>query len=95
MANFAMKKGLNPDYIMPTMDETEVFAQEAADVATQAVKQGVARIQLTHQQVYDTTLREIKEARDILNLLMKENFVKQPDMALIEAAVKKAVDTVK
>jgi malate dehydrogenase (oxaloacetate-decarboxylating) len=95
MANFAMKKGLNPDYIMPTMEETEVFAQEAADVATQAVKQGVARIQLTHQQVYDTTLREIKEARDTLNLLMKENFVKKPDMALIETAVKKAVDAVK
>jgi hypothetical protein len=45
--------------------------------------------------VYDTTLREIKEARDILNLLMKENFVKKPDMALIEDAVKKAVDAVK
>ena len=32
-----MKKGLNPDYIMPTMEETELFAQEAADVGTQAV----------------------------------------------------------
>jgi malate dehydrogenase (oxaloacetate-decarboxylating) len=95
MANFAMKKGLNPDFIMPTMEETELFAQEAADVATQAVKQGVARIQLSHQQVYDTTLREIKESRDILNLLMKENFVKKPDMSLIEDAVKKAVDAVK
>jgi malate dehydrogenase (oxaloacetate-decarboxylating) len=95
MANFAMKKGLNPDYIMPTMEETEVFAQEAADVATQAIKQGVARIKLTHQQVYDTTLRDIKEARDILNLLMEENFVKKPDMSLIENAVKKAVDSVK
>ena len=90
-----MKKGLNPDYIMPTMEETEVFAQEAADVATQAVKQCVARIQLSHQQVYDTTLREINESRNILNLLMKENFIKKPDMALIEDAVKKAVDAVK
>jgi malate dehydrogenase (oxaloacetate-decarboxylating) len=95
MADFAMKKGLNPDYIMPTMEETEVFAQEAADVATQAVKQGVARIQLSHKQVYDTTLRDIKEARDILNLLMKENFVKKPEMSLIEDAVKRAIDAVK
>jgi malate dehydrogenase (oxaloacetate-decarboxylating) len=95
MANFAMKKGLNPDFIMPTMEETELFAQEAADVATQAVKQGVARIQLTHQQVYDTTLHDIKKSRDILNLLMKEEFIKKPDMALIEDAVKKAVDAVK
>jgi len=41
MADFAMKKG-SPDYIMPTMDETEVFAKEAADVATVAIKAGGA-----------------------------------------------------
>ena len=94
MANFAMKKGLNPDYIMPTMEETELFAQEAADVVTQAIKQGVARIQLSHQEIYDTTLRDIKEARSILDLLMKENFIKKPDIAFIEEAVKKAIESV-
>jgi malic enzyme len=94
MANFAMKKGLNPDYIMPTMEETELFAQEAADVGTQAIKQGVARIQLSHKEIYDATLRDIKEARSILDLLMKENFVKKPDMAFIENAVKKAIESV-
>jgi malate dehydrogenase (oxaloacetate-decarboxylating) len=94
MANFAMKKGLNPDYIMPTMEETELFAQEAADVGTQAIKQGVARIQLSHQEIYDTTLRDIKEARSILDLLMKENFIKKPDIAFIEEAVKKAIESV-
>jgi malate dehydrogenase (oxaloacetate-decarboxylating) len=94
MANFAMKKGLNPDYIMPTMEETEVFAQEAADVGTQAIKQGVARIQLSHKEIYDATLNDIKEARSILDLLMKENFIKKPDMAFIEKAVKKAIESV-
>lgn len=95
MANFAMKKGLNPDYIMPTMEETEIFAQEAADVGQKAIDQGVARIQLTHKQMYDTTLRDIKEARDIHALLMKENFVKEPDMSLLEDALKKSIDAVK
>jgi malate dehydrogenase (oxaloacetate-decarboxylating) len=94
MANFAMKKGLNPDYIMPTMEETEVFAQEAADVGTQAIKQGVARIQLSHKEIYDATLSDIKEARSMLDLLMKENFIKKPDMAFIEKAVKKAIESV-
>ncbi len=47
VADFAAKKkGINPDYIMPTMDETEVFAQEAADVAMQAIKDGVARVKV-------------------------------------------------
>jgi malate dehydrogenase (oxaloacetate-decarboxylating) len=94
MADFAKKRGIDPDRIMPTMEETEVFAQEAADVAVQAVKQGVARIQLTHKQVYDATLHDIREARAILDLLMKENFVKKPDISLIEDAVKKAIASV-
>ena len=38
VANFAQKKGISPDYIMPTMEETEVFAMEAADVAMQAIE---------------------------------------------------------
>ncbi len=64
------------------MEETEIFAQEAADVGAQAIKQGVARIQLSHQEIYDTTLRDIKEARSILDLLMKENFIKNPILHL-------------
>ena len=64
VADFAeKKKGINPDYIMPTMQETEVFAVEAADVAMQAIKDGVARVELTWDEVYKTTLADIKEAR--------------------------------
>ena len=64
VADFAeKKKGINPDYIMPTMQETEVFAVEAADVAMQAIKDGVARIKLTWDEVYKTTLADVKEAR--------------------------------
>ncbi len=95
MADFAQKKGINPDRIMPTMDETEVFAQEAADVAVQAVKDGVARIEKTWDEVFQKTLADIKEARDAMGLLMKEGFIREPDLALLEAAVKKAIDAVK
>ncbi|MCK5055554.1 MAG: NADP-dependent malic enzyme [Candidatus Aminicenantes bacterium] len=95
MANFAEKKGISPDYIMPTMDETEMFANEAADVATEAIKNGVARIEYDWQTIYDQTLKDIKEARAILDLLMENDFVKKPDTKLLEDALKKAIDTVK
>jgi len=95
MANFAQRKGINPDYIMPTMDETEVFAEEAADVAMMAIKNGVARINLERGQVYKQTLADIKEARAAIDLLMKHDFIRTPDMQLLEAAVRKAVDAVK
>lgn len=76
VANFAEKKGINPDYIMPTMDETEVFAHEAADVAMEAIKNGVARLEANWQTVYDHTMRDIKLARETMDILMKNDFIK-------------------
>jgi malate dehydrogenase (oxaloacetate-decarboxylating) len=95
VANFAQKKGIHPDYVMPTMDETEVFAEEAADVAMTAIKNGVARISVEREHVYRQTLADIKEARAAIDLLMKHDFIRTPDIQLLEAAVKKAVDAVK
>jgi malate dehydrogenase (oxaloacetate-decarboxylating) len=95
MANYAEKKGIHPDRIMPTMDETEVFAEEAADVAMEAIKNGVARIKHTRKEVYDMTLHDIREIRAVMELLMKKNFIKKPDIALLKAAAKKAIDAVR
>ena len=95
MAGFAEKKGINPDYIMPTMDETEVFATEAADVAQEAIKNGVARVKYDWKTVFDNTLKDIKMARDGLKLLMDNGFVPKPDPKLLEEALQKAIDAVK
>jgi malate dehydrogenase (oxaloacetate-decarboxylating) len=95
VADFAEKKiGINPDYIMPTMQETEVFAVEAADVAMQAIKDGVARIELTWDEVYKTTLADINEARSIIDLLQKNEFIKAPDLQMLAEARDKAVAAV-
>ncbi|MCU0285159.1 MAG: NADP-dependent malic enzyme [Acidobacteria bacterium] len=95
MANFAEKKGINPDRIMPTMDETGVFATEAADVAMEAIKNGVARLNLDWQTVYDQTLKDITATREALDLMMKNDFVAKPDEKLLEEALQKAINTVK
>jgi len=95
IAKFAEKKGIHPEKIMPTMDETELFAEEAADVAMEAIRNGVARITPSRKEVYDTTLRDIKEAREMMDLLMKKNFIKKPDVKLLEQAVSKAVESVR
>ena len=96
VADFAArKKGINPDYIMPTMEETEVFAQEAADVAMQAIKDGVARVEMGWGRVYDQTLADIKEARDSIDLLMKNGLIKTPDIKMLEEARDKAVAAIR
>ena len=51
LAKVAEDKGLSADYIMPTMDDWEVFPREAAAVAMKAIEQGVAlRTDLTFEQ---------------------------------------------
>ena len=95
VAGFAEKKGISPDYIMPTMQETEVFAVEAADTAMQAIKDGVARIELTWDEVYNTTLADVNEARAAIDLMQEKGFIKAPDMKMLEDARDKAVEAVK
>ncbi|MEW6230575.1 MAG: NADP-dependent malic enzyme, partial [Bacillota bacterium] len=42
LAKCAEDKGLTRDYIIPTMDEWEVYPREAAAVGTKAIEQGIA-----------------------------------------------------
>ena len=94
IANFAQKKGIHPDYIMPTMSETAVFAEVAADVAMTAIKNGVARITPDRQTVYTQTLKDITDARAAIDLLTKNDFIKTPPIEMLEDAVRKAIAAV-
>jgi len=94
IAEFAEKKGIKPEKIMPTMADTELFAQEATDVAAEAIRNGVARENHSRKQVYKRTLAEIKKTRDIMELLMKKNFIKKPDIKILQRALKKAIEMV-
>jgi malate dehydrogenase (oxaloacetate-decarboxylating) len=95
MANYAEKKGLSPDYIMPKMDETEMFAYEAADVAMEAIKNGVARIELTWDEVFNQTMEDIKKTRATIDMMMQNNFIEKPQEEMLEKALKVAIDAVK
>ena len=75
LAEMASEKGLNPDYILPTMDEWDVFPREAAAVAVKAVEQGVANLQTTYQDEYQHATALIKNARDMTQLLMDDGLI--------------------
>ncbi len=94
MADYAEKNGINPDYIIPKMDETEMFAVEAADVAMEAIKNGVARVEMTWQEAYDRTLADIKQTRSTIDAMMEKGFIPKPNVELLEKALKIAVDAV-
>ena len=75
LAQTAYDKGVNPQYIIPTMDEWEVFPREATAVAMKAIEQGVARIKMSKEEIYKQAERTIRRAREETQLLMKEKFI--------------------
>jgi malate dehydrogenase (oxaloacetate-decarboxylating) len=75
LARMAEENGLTPEYIMPNMDEWEVFPREAAAVAMKAQEQGVARIATTYDQEFERATQFIRCAREMTHLLMQANFI--------------------
>lgn len=84
LANFAQNRGISDQSIIPTMDETEVFAQVAADVAVQAMKEGLARVQMTHKEVYDQALKEILQTRALCQAMMEDGHIQAPRQELLQ-----------
>ncbi|MHC1605686.1 MAG: NAD(P)-dependent malic enzyme [Candidatus Methanofastidiosia archaeon] len=78
IAKIAEDKGLSPEYIVPTMDEWEVFPREAVAVGRQAVKDGVARIKRSRKELLENAEEIIKRARDETYLLMDKKFIPTP-----------------
>ncbi len=75
LAHMAEEKGLTADYIMPTMDEWEVFPREAAAVAVKAVEQGLARIPLTYEEELKNAEEIIRRSRNLTQHMMQEGFI--------------------
>ena len=78
IAEVAEQKGLREDYIVPTMDDWEVFPREATAVAMKAIEQGVARRKLSREEIYEMAEETIKNARESAQMLMKQGFIKIP-----------------
>ncbi|MBM4249288.1 MAG: NADP-dependent malic enzyme [Euryarchaeota archaeon] len=75
LAKLASEKGLRADYIVPTMDDWEVFPREAAAVGVKAIEQGIARRSLTRKQLYDEAMEKIRAARDHTRLMMEKGVI--------------------
>jgi len=79
LAGTAEDKGLTEDYIIPSMDEWEVFPREAAAVGAKAIEQGIAQKVMTREELYKTAESIIKKARDETKMLMEAGFIPEPE----------------
>jgi len=79
LAKVAEDNGIHEEYIVPNMDQWEVFPREAVAVGSKGIEQGVARIKASAEERFKIAEEIIKKARDEVQLLMKENFILDPD----------------
>jgi len=75
LAKCAEDRGINEDYICPTMEEWEVFIREAVAVGLKAIEQGVAREKPSREELTKRAEKMIKEARETVGLLMKTGMI--------------------
>jgi malate dehydrogenase (oxaloacetate-decarboxylating) len=75
LARTAEDKGLTPNYIIPNMNEWELFPREAVAVGQQAIKEGGARQKLSRQEAFERAEALIKRAREQTFSLMKSGFI--------------------
>jgi malate dehydrogenase (oxaloacetate-decarboxylating) len=75
LAKFAEEQGLTDDHIVPTMADAEVFIREAVAVGMKAIEQGVARENLTREELTKRSGKMIRDARQTVETLMETGMI--------------------
>ncbi|KSW11503.1 malate dehydrogenase [Pyrodictium occultum] len=76
LARFAEERGLREDYIIPSMEEWEVFPRVAAAAAAKAVEQGVARLRLSYEEELERASSIIKATLEKMRLLREAGLIR-------------------
>lgn len=95
IAEYSEKKGIDPEHIVVTMKDSDVYAHEAADVAMQAIDEGLARVKMSWDEVYNKAKADQTEARKATELLMEKGFIKEPPEHIYKNALDYAIEKVK
>ncbi len=79
LAGYVVKKGkMSEDYLLPHMDEPEVFIDEAVAVGLKAIEQGIARKPLTEAELRASAEFFVHRAQKDVEVRQKAGIVKLP-----------------
>jgi len=81
LARIAEERGLSAEYIVPTMDDPEVFPREAVAVAVRAMEEGLARVRRTRRDLLESATELIRRARSQTRFMMAKRFIRPPPSA--------------
>ncbi|GIK54379.1 MAG: NADP-dependent malic enzyme [Chloroflexi bacterium] len=66
---------LDDEHLLPSMEDWQVFAREAAAVGMKAQAQGVARLTKSYDELYQHALMMIGRSRNLTQMMMDEGFI--------------------
>ncbi len=66
---------LDENHLLPNMDDWEVFSREAAAVGMKAQEQGVARLSMSYDDLFDHANKIIGRSRRLTQMMMEEGFI--------------------
>jgi len=78
LAKYAEDKGLSKDYIIPSMDEWEIYPLQATETGMKAQEQGLARVKLSRSELYERAETIINRTQNIVKLLMEQGYIPAP-----------------
>jgi len=78
LAKYAEDKGMNEEYILPSMDEWEIYPRQAKATGLKAIEQGIAMKKVSGKELFDSASAIIKRTQDIVALLMRQGLIGTP-----------------
>jgi malate dehydrogenase (oxaloacetate-decarboxylating) len=78
IADLGVENGLDPDNLLPTMDNVEVFIRQAVNVGLKAIELGIARKILTEAELRAKAEEAIYRSRNVTKMLMDQGFIAPP-----------------
>lgn len=75
LARCAQERGLSEEYILPRMDEWEVYPREATAVGMKAIEQGVAQVKMTREELFVKASATINKAQEETRMLMETGII--------------------
>jgi len=91
LARTAENRGLDPDRIVPAMDEPDVFAQEAAAVGCQAIQDSVAGRHLAYDEIFRIAKADIETAHRSYEALIHDGIIREMEASEIQAVLDRVI----
>jgi malate dehydrogenase (oxaloacetate-decarboxylating) len=95
LARTAETRGLDPDRIVPTMDEPDVFVQEAAAVGRQAIEDGVAGQDLPASEIAGRARADIESARRSYEALVHDGIIREMETSEIRKILDRVIGEIR